>query len=97
MHESFLEDINNVLSCGEVANLYANDEIEKIIGMVRPLAKAAGKLETRDVILAHYVQVEVVRRRGVVGVVGWFVSRPRGFGCENLPPLSGVRPKPIYP
>jgi len=55
--ESFLEDINNILNSGEVPNLYASDEIEKIIGMVRPLAKAAGKLETRDAILAHYVQL----------------------------------------
>lgn len=38
-------------------NLYAADEIEKIVGLVRPLAKAAGKLETRDAILQHYVQL----------------------------------------
>ena len=31
--------------------------MEKIVNLVRPLAKAAGKLETRDVILAHYVQL----------------------------------------
>ncbi|GMH64114.1 hypothetical protein TrST_g1151 [Triparma strigata] len=55
--ESFLEDINNILNSGEVPNLYASDEMEKIIGMVRPLAKAAGKLETRDVILQHYIQL----------------------------------------
>ena len=38
-------------------NLYAADEIEKIVGLVRPLAKSAGKLETRDAILQHYVQL----------------------------------------
>lgn len=38
-------------------NLYAADETEKIVGLVRPLAKAAGKLETRDAILQHYVQL----------------------------------------
>ncbi|CAM9370413.1 unnamed protein product, partial [Discosporangium mesarthrocarpum] len=57
VEEGFLEDINNVLNSGEVPNLYAADELEKIVGMVRPLAKAAGKLETRDVILQHYVQL----------------------------------------
>lgn len=31
--------------------------MEKIVGLVRPLAKAAGKLETRDAILQHYVQL----------------------------------------
>lgn len=53
--ETFLEDINNILNSGEVPNLYENDEIEKIIGAVRPLAKAAGKVETREAILQHYV------------------------------------------
>ena len=57
VNESFLEDINNILNSGEVPNLYASDELEKIIGMVRPLAKAAGKLETRDIIMQHYVQL----------------------------------------
>lgn len=31
--------------------------MEKIVNLVRPLAKAAGKLETRDAILQHYVQL----------------------------------------
>lgn len=31
--------------------------MEKIVSLVRPLAKAAGKLETRDAILQHYVQL----------------------------------------
>jgi dynein heavy chain, axonemal len=53
--ESFLEDINNILNSGEVPNLYANDELEKIVGLVRPLAKKAGKLETRESVLQHYV------------------------------------------
>eukprot|EP00752_Nemacystus_decipiens_P017827 g15983.t1 len=57
VEESFLEDLNNVLGSGEVPNLYAADEIEKIVGLVRPLAKSAGKLETRDAILQHYVQL----------------------------------------
>jgi dynein heavy chain len=53
--ETFLEDINNILNSGEVPNLYASDELEKIVGMVRPLAKAAGKPETRESILQYYV------------------------------------------
>ncbi|CAM9194153.1 unnamed protein product, partial [Hapterophycus canaliculatus] len=57
VEESFLEDLNNVLGSGEVPNLYATDELEKIVGLVRPLAKAAGKLETRDAILQYYVQL----------------------------------------
>lgn len=37
--ESFLEDINNILNSGEVPNLYAPDELEKVVNLTRPLAK----------------------------------------------------------
>eukprot|EP00606_Chrysophyceae_sp_TOSAG23-5_P000891 GSChrysophyteH2.ASY1.ANO1.1126.1 assembled CDS len=47
VNETFLEDLNNILNSGEVPNLYAQDELEKIVGMVRPLAKKVG-IETRD-------------------------------------------------
>lgn len=55
--ESFLEDVNNVLNTGEVPNLFAPDETEQIIGLVRPAAKAAGKVDARDVIWQHFVQL----------------------------------------
>ncbi|TMW64716.1 hypothetical protein Poli38472_011596 [Pythium oligandrum] len=54
VQESFLEDINNILNTGDVPNLYANDELEKIIGMVRPIAQQIGKV-TREDILQHYI------------------------------------------
>ncbi|CAM9220423.1 unnamed protein product [Chrysoparadoxa australica] len=57
VEEGFLEDINNILNSGDVPNLFAPDELEKIVSMVRPLAKDAGKMETRDVILGHYIQL----------------------------------------
>ena len=53
--ELFLEDINNVLNAGEVPNLFEHDETEQIVTAVRPIAKAAGIVETRDAILAHFV------------------------------------------
>ncbi|KAF4677338.1 hypothetical protein FOZ62_026768, partial [Perkinsus olseni] len=55
--ESFLECINNILNTGEVPNLFAADEVEQIIGLVRPLAKAAGKQDSRDVIWSHFVHL----------------------------------------
>ena len=55
--ESFLEDINNILNSGDVPNLYAPDEFESIIGDVRPLCKAAGKIDTRDNIWQHYISL----------------------------------------
>lgn len=55
--ESFLEDINNILNTGEVPNLYDPGEIQEIVDLVRPLAKEAGKMDTQDSILQHYVQL----------------------------------------
>jgi len=55
--ESFLEDINNILNSGDVPNLYAPDETEQILGDVRPLCKAAGKIDTRDNIWQHYISL----------------------------------------
>ena len=46
-----------MLTAGEVPDLFAPDEISRIIETVRPLAKAAGKLETKDVIYSHFVQL----------------------------------------
>ena len=53
--EGFLEDINNILNSGEVPNLFEADELEKIVAMVRPHAKAAGKVLTRDGVLQHFI------------------------------------------
>jgi len=54
--ESFLEDINNLLNSGDVPNLYAPDEMEMIVNGVRPFCKEAGIFDTRDNIMALYVQ-----------------------------------------
>ena len=48
VEEAFIEDINNILNSGEVPNLFANDEWEKITSAVRPLAKDLGIPETKD-------------------------------------------------
>lgn len=41
-HESFLEDINNILNSGEVPNLFEKEELEQIEGDLRPIASKAG-------------------------------------------------------
>jgi len=53
--ESFVEDINNLLNAGEVPNMMAEEDMSQILNDVRPLAKAAGKGETKDAIYAHFV------------------------------------------
>jgi dynein heavy chain, axonemal len=47
--ETFLENVNNILNTGEVPNLFAADELEQVISSTRPLAKAAGKIDQKDV------------------------------------------------
>jgi dynein heavy chain len=46
--ESFLEDINNMLSSGEIPNLFPKEEIMAVYDGVRPLAKKLGISETAD-------------------------------------------------
>lgn len=48
MKESFLEDINNILNTGEVANLWAPEDTEEIINNVAPFTKEAGMFESRE-------------------------------------------------
>ena len=38
--ESFLEDVNNILNSGEVANLFPKDELETLDADMRPIAAA---------------------------------------------------------
>ena len=47
-NERFLTYINDLLSSGEVAELYTSDEKEVIINNVRPKVKGEGKPDTRD-------------------------------------------------
>jgi dynein heavy chain len=55
--ESMLEDINNILNSGDVPNLYPPDVMEQILQAVRPVAKAAGRPETRAGIFAEFVSL----------------------------------------
>ena len=53
-NEQILEDINNILNTGEVPNLLQSEDIDRILKDCRKFAKEAGKLETRNVIIAHF-------------------------------------------
>ena len=53
--ETMLEDLNNVLNTGELPNLFASDETDKIVADMISVCKAAGIPETRENCLAHFV------------------------------------------
>jgi dynein heavy chain len=53
--ETMLEDLNNVLNTGEVANLFPQDETDKIVSDMIEVCQADGIAETRDNCLAHFV------------------------------------------
>jgi dynein heavy chain len=53
--ETMLEDLNNILNTGEVANLFPQDETDKIISDMMPVCKECGIIETRDNCLALFV------------------------------------------
>jgi dynein heavy chain len=56
VEESFLEDINGILSTGEVPNLYNPDEISEIREGVLQQARAAGVPETSDALYNFFIE-----------------------------------------
>lgn len=57
VYEEMLEDINNLLNTGEIPNLMQPEDMDGIVNAVRPFATAAGKQETRNVIISHFVSL----------------------------------------
>ena len=58
--EAFLEDVNNMLTSGEIPNLYGKDELPGILDGIRPLAKKNGIMETAPALWGYFV--ETVRK-----------------------------------
>lgn len=56
VHESFLEDINNLLNTGEIPNLLDNETKNKIIDDIRPIAHNLNLSETRDDCFKLFIQ-----------------------------------------
>ncbi|XP_034845406.1 dynein heavy chain 2, axonemal [Mirounga leonina] len=54
--ESFLEDINNILSSGEVPNLYKTDEFEEIQAHIVEQAKAEQVSQSSDSLFAYLIE-----------------------------------------
>ncbi|XP_049940954.1 dynein beta chain, ciliary-like [Schistocerca serialis cubense] len=53
--EKFLVLVNDMLASGEIPGLFADDEIENIIGAMRNEVKAAGLPETKEVCWKFYI------------------------------------------
>ncbi|TMS18883.1 Dynein heavy chain 1, axonemal [Larimichthys crocea] len=54
--ESFLEDINNILNSGDVPNLYATDEQERILTAMKPVVQDLGHQLTKANLMAAYIR-----------------------------------------
>jgi dynein heavy chain len=55
-YETFLEDVNNILTSGEVPNLFPKDELGALLDELRPAAKAAGAGETHEQLMTFFLE-----------------------------------------
>jgi len=56
VHESFLEDINNMLNSGEVPNLWKSDEKEPLLNGIRPINAKLKRPEDPDTLYKTFVE-----------------------------------------
>ena len=56
VYETFLEDINNILTSGEVPNLFSKEDLQAIVEELRPIAKKEGKGETAGELYAFFLE-----------------------------------------
>ena len=54
--EIFLEDVNNILTSGEVPNLFTRDELPGVLDEVRAAAKKDGVPETADSLYQYFLE-----------------------------------------
>ena len=83
--ESFLEDVNSLLSSGQIPNLYEDDEIQQRREAMRPEAKKRGIIETPQSLFELFIQISRENLHVVLAM------SPAGDGLRNrvrmFPPL----------
>ena len=75
--EGFLEDVNNMLSAGEVPNMYAPEDLQAIRDGVRNDAKAKGHAETPEALYQFFID----QAREYMHIV--VLMSPIGDGFQN--------------
>ena len=55
MHESFLEDVNNIINTGEITNLYTKDDIENMTDHLTKVLMRKKIPVTKDNIYIEYI------------------------------------------
>jgi dynein heavy chain len=56
MHESFLEDVNNILNTGEITNLYTKEDFGQMEEYLTPLLTRKKIPVNKDNIYAEYIE-----------------------------------------
>lgn len=54
--ETFLEDINDILSSADIPNLYEIDEQERILAAMKPVVQELGQQPTKANLMAAYIR-----------------------------------------
>ena len=55
-NERFLVSINDLLSSGEIANLFATEDKDKIVNNIRPAVKGVGLIDNKEECWNFYIQ-----------------------------------------
>ena len=51
-----MEDVNSILNSGDVPNLYASDEQERILSSMKPVVQNAGQQPTKANLMSAYIK-----------------------------------------
>ncbi len=54
--ESMLEDLNNILNSGDVPNIYAVEDLDRIYNEMKPLVQDAGQQPTKSNLFSAYTK-----------------------------------------